>query len=94
MTAGLVLLRLWEFHFLELVRGLEQWWLICLAWTWVRLLHQPLGFANRFIVRFMLFRPEVLAGVIVAACIMASLTLAGWFGCGVVVSWLTIGLKI
>lgn len=28
---------------------------------------------------------SVLAGVIVAACIMASLTLAGWFGCGVVV---------
>ena len=25
MTAGLALLRLWEFHFLELVRGLEQW---------------------------------------------------------------------
>lgn len=28
---------------------------------------------------------SVLAGVIVAACIMASLTLAGWYGCAVVV---------
>jgi len=28
---------------------------------------------------------SVLAGVIVAACIMASLTLAGWFGCAAVV---------
>lgn len=35
---------------------------------------------------------SVLAGVCVAACIMASLTLAGWFGCAAVVVLLTTAL--
>lgn len=78
MTAGLALLRLWEFHFLELVRGLEQWhqprrsW--CLIDQVAYLLGMDLGEAVTSAARLSKRSacPQVLAGVIVAACIMAS----------------------